>query len=893
VNYAPGRATQSIVSPCEGSNANSQYVINAAAGSVVHTPTQRMWNRCVEGVSGSSCSTGAPLTPYWSDSFGLAAGSTNAGYNDWRVPTVVELQSLLSAGCSNPTINDTVFLAAPSNFSWTDQASGNTGATAVYFVDGITYPVGRNTTTAVLRSVRGAAGIDPLVTTAQTLNFGAPPQLVLYSSATVIATNSAGAASSGNPVRYTSLTPVKCSVNSGTGQVNGLAAGTCIIAADQYGRINAGVNYAPANQVTQSLAVLIPQGLIWLILPPLITVGGSGTARAIATGSGYGGSYTSLTPSVCSIDAGSGLITGLAFGTCTIQADQAGDASYAAASPITLSLTARLTQALSWCAPPALTVGGSGSLIATASSGLAPSYTSLTTLVCTVDADTGLIAALAAGTCTIQADQAGNATFAAAPSISQNLTVLLTQTLAWGALPSLAVGGNGSLIATASSTLAPSYASLTPTVCSVNSSSGLVSAITIGTCSIQAAQLGDATHAAAPSISQNLTVRLTQTLTWNAPSAYLVLGAPDTWAASATASSGLAPSYTSLTPLVCSVNSSSGLASAVTVGVCIIRVDQAGDGTFDPAPSITQNVPVLIPQTMSWVLLPTLVVGGSGTITATASSGLPVVHYRSRRASVCSVVDATGLVTAHTGGTCIIRAYHIGSQTVYAAAYIDQNLTVSKVNSVTTLVAHTPEPSSLGTAISIALTVAASPPLAAPVPTGTITVSDGTASCVITLPATTCSFNPSGMGSKTLVASYSGDASFNGSVSPGVSHSVTTGCALTVDGASAPQATTHGLLILRKLLGLPGDALTRGAITAGAFVSDPQVIADRINAMVANGMLDLDGDGHVYPHTDGLILLRAMFGLTGTAVTQGTGITASWATIRDALNARCGTGFLP
>ena len=42
---------------------------------------------------------------------------------------------------------------------------------------------------------------------------------------------------------------------------------------------------------------------------------------------------------------------------------------------------------------------------------------------------------------------------------------------------------------------------------------------------------------------------------------------------------------------------------------------------------------------------------------------------------------------------------------------------------------------------------------------------------------------------------------------------------------------------------------------------------------------------------EGLILLRAMLGLTGAAVTAGTGVTSSWATLRDQFNTYCGTNF--
>ncbi|MEM7737125.1 MAG: MBG domain-containing protein, partial [Deinococcota bacterium] len=61
---------------------------------------------------------------------------------------------------------------------------------------------------------------------------------------------------------------------------------------------------------------------------------------------------------------------------------------------------------------------------ATADSGLAVTFTSATTGVCTVSGTNGeTITIVAAGTCTINADQAGDATYAVAPQVQQSFTV--------------------------------------------------------------------------------------------------------------------------------------------------------------------------------------------------------------------------------------------------------------------------------------------------------------------------------------------------------------------------------------------------------------------------------------------------------------------------------------
>ena len=63
---------------------------------------------------------------------------------------------------------------------------------------------------------------------------------------------------------------------------------------------------------------------------------------------------------------------------------------------------------------------------ATASSGLPVRFGSLTPAVCSVDSGTGLVTGLTSGTCTVAADQSGNAHFAPAPRVSLDIVFVLT-----------------------------------------------------------------------------------------------------------------------------------------------------------------------------------------------------------------------------------------------------------------------------------------------------------------------------------------------------------------------------------------------------------------------------------------------------------------------------------
>lgn len=147
----------------------------------------------------------------------------------------------------------------------------------------------------------------------------------------------------------------------------------------------------------------------------------------------------------------------------------------------------------------------------------------------------------------------------------------------------------------------------------------------------------------------------------------------------ATASSGLAVTYRSDTPFICSVNASNGLVTALTPGDCIVAADQYGNNTFAPVRATqTLTVQVNPNQTISFGTAPALTLYSSTTVAATASSGLPV-SYSSTTPTICSVDSVTGLVSAIFTGNCTIAANQAGSSTypVYNAATATQTIVVS------------------------------------------------------------------------------------------------------------------------------------------------------------------------------------------------------------------------
>lgn len=162
---------------------------------------------------------------------------------------------------------------------------------------------------------------------------------------------------------------------------------------------------------------------ITFVAAPVLPLGGSATVSASAS-SGLPVSYRSDTPFICTVDGTTGLVSALTPGNCIVAADQFGDSSFAPARRTqTLPVYVDPAQTISFAAAPALSLFGTATVVATASSGLPVSYTSLSPAVCTVDGTTGLVTDLASGNCIIAADQAGDTTYNAAPRATQTIAV--------------------------------------------------------------------------------------------------------------------------------------------------------------------------------------------------------------------------------------------------------------------------------------------------------------------------------------------------------------------------------------------------------------------------------------------------------------------------------------
>lgn len=139
-------------------------------GTVSDSETGLMWDQCSWGQSGSDCSGGSASGHTWNEALNLAITANTAnhkGYNDWRLPSRTELESLVDITTFNPAIDTTAFPNTPSSWYWSSTVYTPDPAYAwgVNFDYGYTYAGGQSYDVHV-RLVRSGQSFDALAAAA-------------------------------------------------------------------------------------------------------------------------------------------------------------------------------------------------------------------------------------------------------------------------------------------------------------------------------------------------------------------------------------------------------------------------------------------------------------------------------------------------------------------------------------------------------------------------------------------------------------------------------------------------------------------------------------------------------------------------------------------------------
>ncbi|MET0908083.1 MAG: carboxypeptidase-like regulatory domain-containing protein, partial [Ilumatobacteraceae bacterium] len=397
-------------------------------------------------------------------------------------------------------------------------------------------------------------------------------------------------------------------------------------------------------------------------------------------------SFSTTTPTVCTAGGSNGTtITFVAAGTCTVRADQPGNATFAAAAPVLRTFAVnKTTQTISFPTLSARSITESSvAIAATASSGLPVSFSSTTPTVCATSGTNGAtVELISSGTCTVRADQPGNASHAAAAPVTRSFTVSkVSQSITFPALAAKNLSQTPVVVAaTASSGLAVTLTTTTPGVCTASGPDGsTITLVAAGTCTVQATQPGDATYKAAPTVNRSFTVsKVAQAITFPALSARSISDPPV--AVAAAASSGLAVAFTTTTPTVCTAGGPGGsLITLVAAGTCTVQATQPGDATYKPAPTVNRSFTVSkLTQTITFPAISVTTRTQSPIVViATASSGLAVT-FTTTTPTVCTAGGPDGsAITLVAAGTCTVRASQLGDATYKAASAVNRSFRVS------------------------------------------------------------------------------------------------------------------------------------------------------------------------------------------------------------------------
>lgn len=85
--------------------------------------TGLMWMKCPLGQFGATCLLGTASSSTWKGALEVAASTSFAGFDDWRLPDVKELHSIVEERCIRPAANTLIFPSTPSNYFWTSSPS--------------------------------------------------------------------------------------------------------------------------------------------------------------------------------------------------------------------------------------------------------------------------------------------------------------------------------------------------------------------------------------------------------------------------------------------------------------------------------------------------------------------------------------------------------------------------------------------------------------------------------------------------------------------------------------------------------------------------------------------------------------------------------------------------
>jgi hypothetical protein len=348
------------------------------------------------------------------------------------------------------------------------------------------------------------------------------------------------------------------------------------------------------------------------------------------------------------------------------------------------TFTITQSQSITFGALSAVTYGDSPfSLGATASSGLAVSYTSSNASVATVAAN-GTLTIVGAGNTTITANQTGNATYSAAANVTQSLTVnqkSLTGTFT--ANNKVYDGTTSATVATRSVTgkVGSDDVSLSGgTAAFADANVGIGKTVTLAGASLNGTAASNYSLGSVSTTTADIT-QAASTITFGALPAKTY--GDSTFGLTATASSSLSVSYTSSNTSVATVAGST--VTVVGVGSTTITASQAGDSNYTAATNVTQTLTVSTKSLTGTFTASDKTYDGTTSATVatravTGTVGSDVVNHTGGTATFANATTGNGKTVTLAGATLTGAAasnYSLGSVSTTTANITQATPTIS------------------------------------------------------------------------------------------------------------------------------------------------------------------------------------------------------------------------
>ena len=277
-------------------------------------------------------------------------------------------------------------------------------------------------------------------------------------------------------------------------------------------------------------------------------------------------------------------------------------------------------------------------------------------------------------------------------------------------------------------------------------------------------------------------------------------------------------------------------------------------GVASPVPFSLNNI--YTSQTISFTppVAQTYSPGGTFTVAATSTSGLPV-SFTSNSTNVCAVAGTT--VSIVSAGTCSITASQAGNSDFDVAPDVAQSIAINVASQTITFPSISAFSWYQGSA-SLSANASSGLSIIYSVLSGPCTLSGNTVTA-------------SASGSCMIAANQAGSPNYAAAAQ--LTQAVTVNNAptlLDIDASAASlaagtkyDAATDGMMVLRYLLGYTGTAITANA-TGSSATRDSAQIAAHLQSVQA--VLDVNGDGNTMATADGVLIVRYMLGLRGASL---------------------------